>query len=114
MNSSGNVPGLLREPPFPATPEAVADLIEIWKYTAKATTPEIADRIVARIEAECGKLAEMPGMGHFREELLDQRFKFWSIFSYLIVYRCDIAPIQVVNVIHGARDLAAFFENKFH
>ncbi len=51
-------------------------------------------------------------MGHFREELLDQRYKFWSVHSYVIAYRWDVSPIQVIAVVHGARWLEAFFHDR--
>jgi len=64
---------------------------------------------VARIFAECRKLSRTPGIGHHRLDLLDDRHRFWSAWSYLIVYRWQVRPIQIVAVIHGARDLDAYF-----
>jgi antitoxin ParD1/3/4/toxin ParE1/3/4 len=58
------------------------------------------------------KLADMPGIGHFREDLLDQRYRFWSVHSYLIVYRWETKPLEIISIVHGARDLAAFFANR--
>lgn len=54
----------------------------------------------------------MPGLGHFREDLLDQRYRFWAIHSYLIVYRWETKPLEIISIVHGARDLAAFFANR--
>ncbi len=52
----------------------------------------------------------MPGMGHFREDLLDKRFRFWNVWSYLIVYRWEAKPIEVIAIVHGARDVDVFFD----
>jgi antitoxin ParD1/3/4/toxin ParE1/3/4 len=97
---------------FVFTPEAEADALEIWEHIADDDSEAAADRVVARIYDECQKLSDMPGMGHYREELLDKRHKFWAVWSYIIVYRCEAKPIQVIAVVHGARDLGAFFGNR--
>ena len=64
-----------------------------------------ADRQLATIYDECQRLADMPGMGHHREELLSYDFRFWTAGNYTIVYRWQVRPIQVVAVLHSARDL---------
>jgi antitoxin ParD1/3/4/toxin ParE1/3/4 len=51
------------------------------------------------------KLARTPGMGHLREDLADEPLKFWPVYSYLIIYRPETRPLQIVRVLHGARDL---------
>ena len=57
-------------------------------------------------------LGEMPGMGHFREDLLDRHYKFWSVHSYVVVYLWEVTPIKVIAVVHGARDLDAFLTSR--
>jgi antitoxin ParD1/3/4/toxin ParE1/3/4 len=47
----------------------------------------------------------MPGMGHTREDLTARRVKFWSVFSYYVVYDPECNPIEIITVIHGARDV---------
>jgi antitoxin ParD1/3/4/toxin ParE1/3/4 len=54
-------------------------------------------------------LARSPGIGHFREELLSRKYRFWNFYSYVVVYVWEAKPIQVVSIVHGARDLAALF-----
>lgn len=94
---------------FVLTPEAEADALAIWEHIADDDSESAADRVLARIYDECEKLGNMPGMGHYRESLLDQRYKFWNVWSYLIVYRWQVKPIQVIAIVHGARDLDSFF-----
>src|SRR2546421_10420473 len=94
------------------TPEATDDLLSLWNYIADEQSDAAADRVISRIYDECQKLSEMPGMGHYREDLLDKRHRFWSVWSYLIVYRWQKKPIEVVCVVHGARDLDAFFARR--
>jgi toxin ParE1/3/4 len=93
---------------FLVTPEARADLFAIWEHIAEENI-DAADEMIRRIEESFGRLSEMPGMGHFREDLLDQHYKFWNVYSYVIGYRWDVAPIQIIAVVHGARNLDVFF-----
>jgi antitoxin ParD1/3/4/toxin ParE1/3/4 len=51
------------------------------------------------------KLATMPNLGHVRLDLADERQRFWTVRSYVIVYRPDTDPLQVIRVIHGTRDI---------
>ena len=52
-------------------------------------------------------IGDNPGIGHVRDDLTDQPVRFWAVFSYLIIYDPVPRPVQVVRVLHGARDLAA-------
>jgi antitoxin ParD1/3/4/toxin ParE1/3/4 len=36
--------------------------------------------------------------------------KFWPVYSYLIVYSPDTRPLEIVRVLHGARDIAPILE----
>ena len=51
------------------------------------------------------KLAEHSGMGHLREDLADEPLRFWAVYSYLVIYRAEMRPIQVIRVLHGSRDV---------
>lgn len=84
----------------------------IWQYYAQQASEATADRVIANIYEECDKLGDMPGMGHMREDLLDDRYKFWSVYSYVIVYRWQVSPIQIVAIVHGARELSSFFTGR--
>ncbi len=48
----------------------------------------------------------MPGMGHRRSDLGDDSLRIWPVFSYLIVYRPETNPLEIVRVVSGYRDLA--------
>jgi toxin ParE1/3/4 len=65
---------------FILTPQARADLVEIWNYIA-ADNPENADRVIERLYATFTRLAETPGMGHHREDLADARHRFWTVLT---------------------------------
>jgi antitoxin ParD1/3/4/toxin ParE1/3/4 len=97
---------------FVLTPQAEADALAIWEYIADDDSERAADRVIARIYDECVRLGDMPGLGHYRENLLDDRHRFWNVWSYLIVYRWQVKPIQVISIVHGTRDLDAFFADR--
>lgn len=56
------------------------------------------------------KLADRPGLGHRREDLTHSPVLFWAVWSYLVVYKPDSEPLEVVRVLHGARDLDAVLD----
>lgn len=97
---------------FDLTLDARANLDAIAGYVANDAGPARAVKVVSDIRDACRKLGEMPGIGHFREDLLDRRYKFWSVHSYVIAYRWEATPIQVIAVVHGARSLSSFFRRR--
>jgi toxin ParE1/3/4 len=89
---------------FILTPRAKRDVNEIWDYIANDNI-EAADRVLDALESAMVKLAKNPGVGHWREELADKSHRFWLVYSYLIVYRHEAKPLQIVRVLHAARDV---------
>ena len=97
--------------PFVLTPQARADLLEIWNYIAEDSI-ESADRVLARLYDAFTRLVQTPGLGHHREDLADPRHRFWTVFSYVIAYRDNTKPLEIIAVVHGARQLEAFFQHR--
>jgi plasmid stabilization system protein ParE len=89
---------------FLLTPAAEQDLNDIWDYIA-ADNLEAADRVLGALEMAFQRLADGPGLGHYREDLADKRHRFDSVYSYLIVYRWETNPLQFIRILHGARDV---------
>ena len=73
-----------------------------------ADNPDAAERLRVDLSNALRHLGRFPGIGHFHEELLDRRYRFWNFYSYVVCYLWQSKPIQIIAVIHGARDLAAF------
>jgi len=88
------------------TPLASRDLEEIWDYLA-LDNRQAAEKVVDRIEATIKELVRTPGMGHLREDLADRRHRFFLVYSYLIVYRPETRPLQIIRVLHASRDVRA-------
>ena len=51
-------------------------------------------------------LARQPEPGHAREDLLEPSIRFWPVSAYLILYTAQ-SPIEILAVVHGARDVPA-------
>jgi plasmid stabilization system protein ParE len=96
-------------PRFVLTSLAREDLDEIYEYVRK-DNPDAALRVLDNLRNAMRKLAEMPEMGHLRRDLSDEPFRFWSVYSYLIIYKPESRPLQVVRVLHGARDIRSILE----
>ena len=89
---------------YQLTPSAQQDVDRITDFTAEDTV-EAALRVLDALEEAFRRLAESPGMGHTRADLTVRPVKFWSVYSYLVVYDPASAPLTVVAVLHGARDV---------
>lgn len=87
---------------------AADDLAEIWDYIADDSEAQ-ADLFVDTIDRKLQLLAEQPNLGRSRPELAENMRSF-PIGRYVIFYVVMPFCIQVVRVLHGARDLASIFE----
>lgn len=84
-------------------PEAETDLIEIWVYIAEEN-PAAADALLESIDDKCATLATSPLMGRTRDELLPG-IRSFPVGHCVIFYQPIADGIEVVRVLHGARDL---------
>ena|ERR1039457_116617 len=94
-------------------PEAAIDLVEIWRYLKKKANVEIAERVERAIRDKVVFLASMPGAGHWRRDFTDEPVRFFAVYSYLIVYRPETKPLQVVAILHGSRDVERVLSKRF-
>lgn len=84
--------------------EAVDDLQSIWDFIA-FDNEAAADRMIDRMLDAFEQLAQWPGLGHVRRDLTKRTVLFWPLESYLIVYRHHRKRLQIVAILHGARDI---------
>ena len=80
------------------------DLREIRDHVSQ-DSPEAARRLMIRFVAAFRRLARHPELGHVREDLLAPSLRFWLVGSYLVIYLAQRRPIEIVAVVHGARDV---------
>jgi plasmid stabilization system protein ParE len=83
---------------------ALRDLFEIWDYIRR-DDPEAADRVEAELLEKCESLARMPGQGHRRPDYTRSLVLFFPVYSYLIVYKPGTDPLQILAIVHGAREV---------
>ncbi len=81
------------------------DMLALWEYIAQDDI-DAADRVRDTIREAINNLVTLPGMGHRRDDVADETLRFWPVFSYLIVYRPQTDPLEIVRVISGYRDIA--------
>lgn len=91
---------------YALTPLARADIFDIWTHIADHNQ-DAADRVEQAIFDACAFVAEAPMRGHFRPDLTSRSVRFWTLTrypNYIIVYRPETNPLQVVALLHGKRD----------
>src|ERR1700675_561377 len=93
-------------------PQAALDLVEIWRYIKEQSSVMIADRAESTIRERMAFLAGTPGAGHRRKDLTEQDVKFFSVYSYLIVYRPETKPLQIASILHGRRDVEQILKDR--
>jgi toxin ParE1/3/4 len=89
-------------------PEAANDLEDIWWYIAQ-DNPQEADRLLDRIQEKLLLLVEFPHMGISQDELVSG-LRSSTVGNYLIFYFPLEDGIDVVRVLHGARELETIFQ----
>jgi len=89
---------------FLLSSRAARDIEGIWDFIADDNL-DAAGRVRIAILDACRKLGRNPNLGHLRQDLTAAPLRFWAVYSYLIVYNPEAQPIEIVSVLHGARDI---------
>ena len=66
---------------YSVSPQALADLFEIWQYIAQ-DNEEAADRVQGEFYQAFSSLAQTPGQGHSRKDLTRRQVLFFPLYSY--------------------------------
>ena len=93
--------------------DVVLDLEDIWDYIAADNT-EAADRWIEKLFDAFDAIDRSPGIGHKREDLTAYPVLFWTVGAYLIIYRVECQPIEIVAVTQGSRDVPSFLRRRMH
>jgi len=93
-------------------PEAASDLVQIFRHLQREASKEVAEQVEHAIRNKIVFLAKNPGIGHFRRDLTDEPVKVFPAYSWLIIYRPDTKPLQVVSILHASRDVASILEGR--
>ncbi len=85
------------------TRESRLDYDEIWAYIASRDLAA-ADRLIEQIDAKLGIIATAPHIGRKVDELAPN-LRSLPIGAYLIFYRPTKDGIELIRILHGARDI---------
>jgi plasmid stabilization system protein ParE len=86
------------------SPDALQDLQDIWDFVA-LDSENAADQLEDEFFSAFEKLPRQPRMGHTRVDLTDRDVRFWPVGSYLTVYRQLPKTLEIIAVLHAARDI---------
>jgi toxin ParE1/3/4 len=86
---------------------ANADLAEIWEFIADDSEAR-ADAFLEAIDKKFATLADNPNIGRARDEL-KKGVRSFPVGKYVIFYRLAPGGIEIVRVLHAARDVSILF-----
>lgn len=95
--------------PVDISPAARHDLAGIWEYISR-DNEEAATNLIQSIYRQCLTLAELPGLGKARDRDLGKGLRSYPVGRYIIFFRMRDSKLELVRVIHSARDLDEVFE----
>jgi plasmid stabilization system protein ParE len=98
-------------PVYELSPEALDDLQLIQDFIA-VDSAEAAERVIDQFFEAFEQLAAWPKTGHVRPDLTSKSVRFWPVGGYLVVYREYSSSIQIVAVLHGARDVPSVLNTR--
>lgn len=77
-----------------------------------ADNADAARRVMVRFVNAFRLLARSPELGHARDDLREPSIRIWPVGAYLILYKPARTPIEIVAVVHGARDVPAIVNRR--
>ena len=93
------------------TDDARRDLVDIALYIAsESQSREIALAFVERLRAKCRHLASLPAILGTARLDLSEDIRSTPCQGYVIFFRYQGDVLEVVNVLHGSRDVIGYFE----
>jgi len=98
-------------------PRARLDLLEQFLYFADQATVDVAERYVTAVDRTCARLAKLPQSGTLYdsgvERLAGMRHVPVSGFApYFLFYLPHGGSIEVVRILHGARNVEDLFSQE--
>jgi antitoxin ParD1/3/4/toxin ParE1/3/4 len=87
---------------------AQRDFDELLRFVARQDGSARARVIRGEILAAVALLARMPGRGHVRDDL-PSTIRAWAVHRWLILYRPETVPLEIVQIVGGWQDLPTRF-----
>ncbi len=96
------------------TSDAEHDLDAIKTYLLDQGGTVLARYVFTRIRSALKLLQDKPEAGHRRADLTDAPVKFWSVFSYMIIYDPATTPVTIIRILHSSRDIGGCFGSEWN
>ena len=93
------------------TPGSRRDYAAIWDYIASNADAETADSLLRLFDEKLHLISQFPGMGAARPELR-ARLRSFPVANYHLFYRPTRGGIELIRIIHAARDLKKIFKRR--
>ncbi|HEY0106716.1 MAG TPA: type II toxin-antitoxin system RelE/ParE family toxin [Rhizomicrobium sp.] len=90
------------------SPQASADIDDILAFIA-ADNPDAAVKYVAGLRKKAKSLGQFPRIHPLREDL-PREMRSAAYGSHVLIFRIRNSVVDVVRIVHGARDLPRLFE----
>ncbi len=88
---------------------AASDIHAALRYITRADSLASALHVHQAFVEAFEVLASSPRVGFRREHLTGLDVRWWPVLGYLIVYRSEASPIEILRVLHGAREMSRVF-----
>lgn len=85
-------------------------MLAIWKYIAE-DNEQAADHFLESLTDQFRLLGDNALAGRLRDELREG-YRSFPVGKYLVLYRLKKGKVEIMNVVHGMRDLNALFPPK--
>jgi toxin ParE1/3/4 len=89
------------------SPESKRDLADIFAYLNEHSVTA-SSHLAEQIDQKTAILSAHPGIGRDRSELL-VGLRSFVVGNYVVFFRVTLSSIEIVRVLHGARDIESFF-----
>jgi toxin ParE1/3/4 len=95
-------------------PRARLDLLEQFVYLAENAGVEVAERYFTAVDETCARLVAQPHSGTSYDSGMEnlaglRRVLVKDFDNYLLFYMPRAGGIEIIRVLHGARDIAIIF-----
>ena len=89
---------------------AKRDAVAIWVGIAEKNI-RAADDLITMFEAALRTIGMVPGAGTSREEL-GAGLRSYPVGNYLLIFRRARRGVELMRIVHGARDLRRLFRRR--
>lgn len=95
--------------PVVISPLAAGDLVDIVRYLG-SSSEQAPSLFISRFDRSVQVIARHPSAGKLRKKVARASVRIWPFWNYVIVYRAARGRVEIIRVLHGARDIWALLD----